>query len=403
MAENKKQHFVPKMILRNFACDKDQKQINLIHLRSKKVIHSASLRDQCQKDYLYGQDGVLEHSLANMEGVFDQIIKRLIETQKIGRDFNTRYQIVELLALQKARTLLAEEEINRMTDQFAKLMMYNKFDREVLEKVRVQLSSAASFNVVQALKMCPIMFDLKHFFIINQTATPFIISDNPVLHTNWFCHTRLKGRSAGGIARSGLQVFMPIAPKYALYLHDKYVYEADVSDQVIRLKDDREVSLINKIQWSSAYKNVYFSQGFDEAHIEKCLAWDRGERKQSDILRLNPTGNVGEYIATTKTIFDPPDEGVTKELVHFSMPESKEDVRLRAVRVRSKPIYFDDGSAVSPARDLVWSDIIKDFVDCVEYNCFPFEKLMEFASSHPLFGGVGPEIRRIERALRITD
>ena len=85
MPNNKKQHYVPKMVLRNFASDTDKKQINLIHINSRKAIRSASLRDQCQKDYLYGEDGIFEKNLAEMEGAFHRIIDRLIETETIGR------------------------------------------------------------------------------------------------------------------------------------------------------------------------------------------------------------------------------------------------------------------------------------------------------------------------------
>lgn len=74
MVDNKRQHYVPKMVLRNFACDIDKKQINLVHIKSKKAVYAASLRDQCQKDYLYGQDGIFEQNLAEMEGAFHKII-----------------------------------------------------------------------------------------------------------------------------------------------------------------------------------------------------------------------------------------------------------------------------------------------------------------------------------------
>ena len=205
-----------------------------------------------------------------------------------------------------------------MSDQFAKLIMYNRFDREFLEKINVEIKNAAAQNVVQSLKFCPIMYDLKHFLIINRTATPFIISDNPVLHTNWFCHSQLPGRSAAGTAKSGLQIFMPIAPQYAVLLHDKYVYQADSSDHVLQLRNEQEVDSINEIQWLNAYKNIYFPPSFDNAHVEQCLSWPRNDGKFSGVRRLNPTGNVGEYVATDKTHLDPPDDGVTRELVLFA-------------------------------------------------------------------------------------
>jgi len=376
--------------------------INLINIKSKKVIHGASLRDQCQKDYLYGNDGIFEKNLSEMEGAFHQIIDSLVSTETIGRDFETRYHIIELLALQKSRTLQAEEELNRMADQLSKLMMYNKLDREVLEKVEVGIRDAAALSVVEMLKYCPIMYDLKHFLVINRTATPFIISDNPVLHTNWFCRSRLPKHSGVGIAKSGLQIFMPIAPYHALLLHDKYVYESDSKNQVVLLRSQREVDSINEVQWLNAYKNIYFPSSFSSTQVEQCLSWPREESNLSKVERLNATGQAGVYIQTKKTVLDAPDEGVFKELVHFRAPSSPKDIRVSSIRIRSKPIYFDDGSIASPHRDLVWPKIVQEFVKRVESERLPFDKLWESASSHPLFSQVGPEIRKIERSLRVV-
>jgi hypothetical protein len=400
MPDNKKQHYVPKMVLRNFASDPDQKQISLIHIKTKKVIHAASLRDQCQKDYLYGQDRVLERELAEMEGAFHRIIDRLISTESIDRDFQARYHIIELLALQKSRTLQAEAELNRMTDQLAKLMMYNRFERNVIERVTIEDRNAAAQNVIQSLKFCPIMYDLKHFLVVNRTSTPFIISDNPVSHTNWFCHSRLPGRSAGGTAKSGLQIFMPIAPRHAILLHDKYVYEANASNQVIQVRDRREVDALNEIQWLNAYKNIYFPPTFEDADIERCLSWPRVGNNLPEVIRLNPTNAEGIYVVTDKTVLDAPDQGVTRELVHFRSPESTNDIRLNSVRIRPKPTYFDNGSAGSPSRDPIWAQIVEEFVQRVENERLPFNKLWDSASSHPLFPRVGSEIRKIERSLK---
>jgi hypothetical protein len=195
---------------------------------------------------------------------------------------------------------------------------------------------------------------------------------------------------------------MPIAPQYAVLLHDKYVYQADSSDHVLQLRNRQEVDSINEIQWLNAYKNIYFPPSFDNAHVEQCLSWPRDDGKFSEVRRLNPTGNVGEYVASHKTVFDPPDDGVTRELVHFISPESTKDIRVNAVRIRPKPIYHDDKSAASPTRDPIWSKIVEEFVTRVEKERLPFDKLWESASSHPLFAQVGPEIRKIERNLKIV-
>jgi uncharacterized protein DUF4238 len=78
---------------------------------------------------------------------------------------------------------------------------------------------------------------------VNNCAVPFIISDNPVVMTNWFGRTRMSGRSSSGMARSGLQITMPLSPKYALLLHDSNVYVADSTNNVIAVRDQTATSL----------------------------------------------------------------------------------------------------------------------------------------------------------------
>jgi hypothetical protein len=61
MAGNKNQHFVPKFYLRHFSADK--KSIHLLNLKSEKPIFGAPLKNQCSRDYFYGEDGRHEKAL----------------------------------------------------------------------------------------------------------------------------------------------------------------------------------------------------------------------------------------------------------------------------------------------------------------------------------------------------
>jgi hypothetical protein len=58
--KTKRQHYVPRMILRNFS--RDGKRISLV--TGGKRIYNTGLRDQCQEDYFYGADQIMEESFA---------------------------------------------------------------------------------------------------------------------------------------------------------------------------------------------------------------------------------------------------------------------------------------------------------------------------------------------------
>src|ERR1700730_14803707 len=157
MPHNKRQHFVPKFLLKNFASDSDGRQISLINLKRMLVVRGASLKEQCYRDYFYGTSNVLEKQLGVMEGRFAARISEMLQSGNVLRSLEVRSDLVILLALQRSRTLLAEEETNAMADQFAKLMMYNKIDREVLKKTEIRIKEAASQSVLLSLILSPIM------------------------------------------------------------------------------------------------------------------------------------------------------------------------------------------------------------------------------------------------------
>jgi uncharacterized protein DUF4238 len=397
MPNNKRQHFVPKSTLKRFASDADAKQINLVNLKRAKVIRGASLRDQCYRDYFYGESGDLERQIALMEGQFDASISSIVQTESIAPTLKTTTELATLLSLQRSRTLLAEEEINAMMDQFSKLMMYGKIDREILEKVRIGIKDAAAFNVSQSLIVSPIMYDLKHFLLRNRTDVPFVISDNPVIQTNWFCHTKLPGRSGAGIGKAGLQVVMPISPRHAVLLHDANVYGAADSARVIEITKEEDADLLNELQWLNAYKNIYFSPTWSKEKIEQAMSWKRPTEILPQLNRLKAINNDGLYVPSGKTIFESPDADETRELVHFHGRELPKDFRIRGVTIRPKPRFWDNGSAASPKRDYVWDQIVKEFASAIERKQIKFSDFWLFVGEHRLAGQIGAWIRRAKR------
>lgn len=265
MPNNKRQHYVPKSTLRQFACDPDRKpesrQINLVNISRSKIIRSASLKEQCYRDYFYSQKTAVEIQLSSLEGVYSALTRKMIQSKSI--DDRDGWHIVQMVALQKGRTLRAEEEINGMMEKLIKLMMYNRIDESALQFMRIKMSGTAHLNVGQSLIMSPMLLDLRRFLIKNRTKVPFVISDNPVVATNWFCRLRHSDR-IGGLSRSGLQLLMPLSPRFALLMHDTGTYSAENDNNVISLKRPDDVHSLNELQWLNAYRNIYFPPTFND-------------------------------------------------------------------------------------------------------------------------------------------
>lgn len=397
MPENKRQHFVPKYTLRRFSCDPKRKpeprQINLVNIAQLKIIRGASLREQCYRDYFYGKNTAVEKRLGDLEGYFSTLTRTMIDTKSINEPDG--WHLVQMVALQKARTMFAEEDINSIADRLIKLAMHNRIEEEALRRIKISVKDAASYNIAQALTLSPLVLDLKRLLIVNQTDVPFVIADNPVVCTNWFARTRHPHRSTG-LTRSGLQMLLPLSPHVALLMHDSNVYWTDSQRNVIRLKHRDEVVALNQLQWLNAYKNVYFPPGVSDGLLRSMMS--ECARPNSPLSEFRRMERVGDsYQPNDKDEFAPPSEGVTCELILMSAKSLPKDVRLRAIRLREKPVFHDDGSIASPQRDPVWKQIVTDFAHAARAGQARLSTFWEFVEVHPLTPSIGVWLRRATR------
>jgi hypothetical protein len=398
MADNKRQHYVPKSTLRYFAVDYGSnpkpRQIRLVNIASRKVIPNASLKEQCYRDYFYGKNLAIEKALGDIEGYFANLIRKMLTTRSI--DERDGWHLVQMVALQKARTRRAEEEYNSMTDRMMKLLMYNRIEEKALRSVKIGIKDAANQNVAFTLAISPLLLDLKRFLVVNETATPFVIADNPVVSTNWFGRKKDAERMSG-MTRAGLQMCLPLSPKFALLLHDSNVYISDAKNNIITIRRPEEAAALNELQWLNAHKNVYLPPKFSQGDLEAMMAIERSTGPLTGLTRAERIGDEGAFLVTDKDEFTAPTEGVKSELVIVSAPVLPKDVRLRAIKIRNKPQYFDDGSAGSFQRDPIWEEIVLEYAQRVRSKGASLSNLMRYVSDHPLEPHIGPWLKRASR------
>jgi hypothetical protein len=82
MADHKNQHFVPRVLLRPFTKNAEDKSINLYNIRADRLIPDAPVKGQCARHYWYGEDGQLEALLGKLEGMFGLARGRVIAAGK---------------------------------------------------------------------------------------------------------------------------------------------------------------------------------------------------------------------------------------------------------------------------------------------------------------------------------
>jgi hypothetical protein len=83
MADNKNQHFVPKAHLKFFSVRGAGRAIHLFNLDRAQIFCDASVKNQCARDYFYGQVASLERALQLVEGGYARCVSSLHEPRAL--------------------------------------------------------------------------------------------------------------------------------------------------------------------------------------------------------------------------------------------------------------------------------------------------------------------------------
>lgn len=185
MAEKKNQHFVPKVHLRYFATDEQQRQINIWLPKQDEVVLGASIRDQCSKSYFYGKDLKIENFFESPEALFKKTVDPLIEQQSAENEALINLLFLWLLQHIRAERTIAEHLLmmSAMRDKVAlgledndKLQDWLGPQMGVPEAMQMTLDSAKEFFET--------ISDLRCVLLINKTKTGFVMSDCPAVSSN---------------------------------------------------------------------------------------------------------------------------------------------------------------------------------------------------------------------------
>lgn len=76
MADKKRQHYVPRFYMREFA--DSNKKFSVLNLKTGERIEKVSYSSQCYKDYYYGSDGIWEEQLGEMENKWADVIRSIL-------------------------------------------------------------------------------------------------------------------------------------------------------------------------------------------------------------------------------------------------------------------------------------------------------------------------------------
>ena len=286
MAEKKKQHYVPKMFMRNFA--DENKRFSVLHVESSKILEKVYIDSQCFKDYYYGKDLVWENNLGKLEDCWAPVITKICEGQQLND--NELLLIKQFAIYQRQRTLSEgnykkqqkRAELMEISSMYcdSKGLQYSDQIEEYVNKIAYQAVTPQELLdiAVNAEKMID---DLCVTIIEYDTNAKLISSDAPIILWNTFeCHGL-------GYMCMGLVIFFPISPTKLVTIYDGKMYTRNKGQQYIVSDDENEVHNLNIIQYVNAEKIVLALKTDDFDFVDNTVIEQRKkEREKSPISAL---------------------------------------------------------------------------------------------------------------------
>ena len=292
MSQQKKQHYVPVFYLKEFS--PDGKRINLWNIRSKKKRLSVGLKGQCQKNFFYGDDRILEEKLGDIESRTSKVLKDVADKNRLPSIWHHDYKVLmRYILTQHLRTAYASEVMIDQTKQLKDFLKNFKdhvpehLEKEIDQKYEMIKQVAPQMGILSSFCGFDLISDLAIKLLINKTQTEFITSDHPVVLYNQLLHYDPQIQQKipipkTGLGAKGIQLFFPISPTKVLLMYDDNVYSVGNNHKTntVPIYHKQHVMDINMLQMCSGNQNIYFKNDtFDidklhkisEQYIQKAL------------------------------------------------------------------------------------------------------------------------------------
>lgn len=283
MPQKKKQHYVPKFLLKNFTNANDK---FFVFQLLKNIVLDTPIpyQQQCYTDYMYGRDEQWESELSVLESDASIVIRKIINNEQFS---NVEESVLkQFILFQHLRTEETIERTNSIMENGLRQLVqiianFNKsnlsnefaiaFAKEYLAK-NFSRKESITVHLDAAKKNQSVLEDLR--LVVLKTNGIFICSDNPVILEN-----NLQPESGRGFASVGVFFILPISSEYAILLYDSKVYDISRNNLHIDL-NQRDTFAINRTSFFYAQKTLfcreieplmYIKQYFDRIYIDKPL------------------------------------------------------------------------------------------------------------------------------------
>lgn len=354
MAEKKNQHFVPKVHLKQFSTDVRKKRVDIWLLKHDRIIHGASISDQCSKSYFYGKDLDVENFFNSPEGVFGSVVNRLVKTPVPTQDdLDTLLYLWLLQHVRAERTLT--EQLMMMATMREKAALGQDDNEELQEFLGepMGVDDAIKMALESTREYYGIISDLRSVLLVNNTKTGFIMSDNPAVSSNKLVLKRFKGHRNWGLNGAGVYVFVPLTPTIGFLAFDRYVYELVGRTGRTCVLSEKDVKALNQTVFLFSNHTVVLPPGTDYTSIVENLKMV-SESKPVSTMRVNlavKDDHQGEQGSSRFSVAsDNEFETASDGLIHIESVPPIVPTHLPRLRIRQSPRFIDTKSGAGLRR-----------------------------------------------------
>jgi hypothetical protein len=268
--DKKNQHYIPKFYLRNFSFCGNNKQIGLFNVNSGFFHQTAALKTQGSKNFFYGQDGMVENELSDVEAKLAPVIREIIQKGEIpDKKTNSHIDLLTFVGLTDLRNPIMMNKIKVHSDFMEKHLLelhskvgLNKTIPKILHSEVIKLALSMLEDAVLN------MYDLDYKLLINNTNFPFICSDLPVVKYNRFLEDKKWQYGKTGYGCTGLKIFLPLNPKLAIVFFDAMVYKVGFKRRTsLEINNERDIHQLNTLQILNCLDTIFFNEKCSEIYI----------------------------------------------------------------------------------------------------------------------------------------
>lgn len=241
MVKIKLQHYVPRFYLKNFSKLEGKNHILKCFDKSEEKQFDTDIKNVACEKFFYDEEmngeQLVEKKLSQLEGLFNQSIKKLIKLKNPDKlSVKDRGHISLFLAIQYIRTKETREMIRDSIKQLKKKLSKRKLSRKLRQDLKEvytdkSIKSIHINTLKNSLEFADVIYNMKWIIALNRTKTPFWTSDNPIALHNEINHTPYGNL---GLTCLGIELHLPLTPNLLLITCDPIAFCKEPSKKILR-------------------------------------------------------------------------------------------------------------------------------------------------------------------------